>query len=803
MLLSFNWLKDFVKIDKTVDELSHDLTMCGIEVEEVIEIGSQWDNVIVAEIINVNPHPNADQLSLTLINTGSEKIQVVCGAQNIKDGLKIALALPGAELPGGLIIKKSKIRGEVSQGMICSETELGLGSFAEGIMHLSKDLIPGTPLKDALNLSDLVLDLAITPNRSDCLSVIGIAREVSAIYNLPIILPELSFRELTDSINDALKVEVKCPDLCSRYTARLINDVQIKDSPLWMRLRLENCGIRSKNNIVDITNYILLEWGQPLHAFDSNLINGSKIEVRKALADEKFITLDEISRTLPEQSVLICDNKSPVAIGGIMGGLESGIKNSTSSILLESAYFDPDTISKTSRAINLKSESSLRFEKGVDINNVVFALNRAASLISDLAGGIPLKGYIDAFSDTYKKQTNIDLKISKANKTLGLSLSYNEIKQIMTRLNMQITNESPDLLTVTAPSYRYDINREIDLIEEIARIQGYDNIPVTLPKSILTTKQLNQNVSFAGKLREIAISIGYSEVINYSFISPENMAAINFKNTDPRNDPLKILNPISSDQSVMRTTILPSLLLNLKHNQNNNITNIKFFEISNVFLKGKKETNHIESKKISGIISGIRNSENWSVKNENCDFYDIKSTVETILDRLNIKEYIFTSDNKEPCYHPLKTLNVCLNNENIGSLGEAHPDILDNYEIENNVYMFELDFEKLLKYSSKSPKFITFSRTPSIYRDLALIVDKNIPAEKVLKTISDFKNNLICEIKIFDFYQGKNINKDKKSLAFRIKFHSENRSLTDKEVNKIRDKLVSYLYTVLGIELRI
>ena len=300
MLLSLNWLKDFIEIDKTIDELAHDLTMCGIEVEEILKIGSQWDNVIVAEIIKVNPHPNADKLSLTQINTGTEEIPVVCGAQNIHDGLKIALALPGAELPGAFTIKKSKIRGEVSQGMICSEPELGLGTNAEGIMHLSPDLTPGTPLKDALNLSDTVLDLGITPNRSDCLSVIGIAREVSAIYNVPLKLPEFSIKESTDSINDSVKVEVKTPDLCSRYTARLINNVQIKDSPLWMRLRLENSGIRSINNIVDITNYILLEWGQPLHAFNSKLINGSKIEVRKSVKGEKFITLDEIERTLPE-----------------------------------------------------------------------------------------------------------------------------------------------------------------------------------------------------------------------------------------------------------------------------------------------------------------------------------------------------------------------------------------------------------------------------------------------------------------------------------------------------------------------
>lgn len=803
MLLSLDWLNDFITIDKSVDELSHDLTMCGIEVEEIIEIGSQWDNVIVAEIIKVKPHPNADKLSLTLVNTGTEEIPVVCGAQNIHDGLKIALALPGAELPGGFIIKESKIRGERSQGMICSEPELGFGINAAGIMHLSPELTPGTPLKEALNLTDTVLDLGITPNRSDCLSVIGIAREVSAIYNVPLKLPEFELKESTDSINVAVQVEVKAPDLCARYTARLINNVQIKDAPLWMRLRLEKCGIRAINNIVDITNYILLEWGQPLHAFDSKLINGNKLEIRKSTKNEKFTTLDKIERTLPEGSVLICDSKRPVAIGGIMGGLESGINDSTCSVLLESAYFDPAAISRTSRAINLKSEASLRFEKGVDINTVVFALNRAAALIADLSEGKALKGHIDVFSDTYKKQSGIDLKIDKANKTLGLSLSHNEIEQIMKKLNMQVKGKSSDTLTVTAPSYRYDINREIDLIEEIARIHGYDNIPVSFPKSILTAKNLNQNIGFTGQLREIAVSIGYTEVVNYSFIAPENLASINFKNTDPRSNPIKIINPISSEQSVMRTTILPSLLLNLKHNQNNNISSVKFFEISNVFLKGKNETEHIESKKISGIISGLRNSENWSIKNKNCDFYDIKNAVEIILDRLNIKDYHFNGHNKEQYLHPLRALNVFINNENIGSLGEAHPDILENFEIENSVYLFELDFEKLLKYSSKNPKFLQFSRNPAIYRDIALLVDKSITAEKILQTISEFKNKLICDIKIFDFYQGKNINKDKKSLAFRLKFHSESRTLTDKEVNKIRDKLVSYLYTVLGIELRI
>ena len=803
MLLSLNWLKDFVKIDKSIDELSHDLTMAGIEVEEIIEVGSQWNDIIVAEIIKVSPHPNADKLSLTKINTGTEEIPVVCGAPNISDGIKVVLALPGAKLPNGMGIKKSKIRGEVSQGMICSEPELGLGTDGSGIIHLSSDLKPGTPIKDALNLSDTVLDLGITPNRSDCLSVIGIAREVSAIYNIPITLPEFTVKETGCEIEKTVKVEVNTPELCSKYTARLINNVEIKPSPLWMRRRLENCGIRSINNIVDITNYILLEWGQPLHAFDSNLIKGRKIIVRESIKNEKFITLDEAERTLPEGSVLICDNESPVAIGGIMGGLKSGITDKTDSVLVESAYFDPASISKTSRKINLKSEASLRFEKGIDINTVLSALDRAAVLISELAEGTVLKGCIDVSSDTHKKQTQIELKISKANSTLGLSLSFDEVKQIMIKLNMQIINEAPDLLTIIAPSYRYDINREIDLVEEIARINGYDNIPVTFPKASLTAKQANQSINFAGKLRDIIISMGYSEVINYSFVAPENLNAMNFDDSDPRTQHMKILNPLSADQSVMRTSILPSLLLNLKHNQNNNISSIKFFEISNIFLKGSNDSEHIESKKISGLISGLRNSENWSIKNENSDFYDVKNTVETLFNRLNINEFTFTADFKEPYFHPLKTLTIMINNENIGTLGEVHPDILENFGIENSAYMFEMDFQKLLKYTSNSPKFVPFSRNPSVYRDLALLVDNSMTADKILEAISSFQNKLISEIKIFDFYQGNNIEKGKKSLAFRIKFHSDNRTLTDKEVNKIRDKLVSYLYTVLGIELRI
>lgn len=803
MLLSLNWLKDFVEINTAVDELAHALTMAGIEVEEIIDIGAEWDNVIVAEIMAVAPHPNADKLSLTRVHTGTEELPVVCGAKNISKGLKIALARPGAKLPNGMEIKKSKIRGEISHGMICSEPELGLGSDATGIMPLAADLVPGTPLADALNLRDTVLDLGITPNRSDCLSISGIAREVSAIYDVPLTFPETAPPETGDPIENTIAVTVNIPDQCPRYAARLLTDVTIGQSPLWMRRRLENCGIRAINNVVDITNYILLEWGQPMHAFDLDHISDNRINVNPAAADEKFTTLDEIQRKVPEGAVMICDGKAAVAIGGIMGGLKSGISDKTTAVLLESAFFEPASIAKTSRTLNLKTEASLRFEKGIDINTVIPALDRAADLVSRLAQGTVAKGRIDIHSDPLKKPAPIKLDIARANQTLGLNLTGLEMERILKKLNMTIDDACPDTLQVTPPGYRYDMNLEIDLIEEIARIHGYDNIPVTFPKSALTARQTNPRVCFADRLKQLALSLGYSEVINYSFIAPEHLRAINTAPADPRTDPVLILNPLSADQSAMRTSLLPSLLLNLKHNNNNHISNVRFFEISNIFTKTSDGSGIIESKRIAGLLSGIRNTENWSVTNESTDFFDIKGTVETLLARLYIRDFTFSAETVEPYLHPSKSLDIYINGDKIGSFGEIHPDVIDNFELENSAFLFEMDFDLLLKNAATGPAYTPFSRNPAIYRDLALLVDRTVSADKIVQTIKAFNNRLISDIKIFDFYQGNNIEKDKKSLAFRIKFHSDQRTLTDKEVNKIRDKLVSYLYTELGAELRI
>jgi len=802
MLLSINWLNDFISADIPVKDIADRLTMSGIEVEEIIEVGSQWNNIVVGEIMEISPHPNADKLSLTKVNTGGDIYSVVCGAPNISEGLKVPLALEGALLPNGIKIKRSKIRGEFSEGMICSETELDIGHNGNGIMSLQPDSKPGMPIAESLNLLDTILNICVTPNRPDCLSVIGLAREIAAIFKLPLLVPEIAVSETDRPIEDLISVEIEAPDLCPRYTARLVTDIIIRQSPLWMKRRLENCGIRSINNIVDITNYVLLEWGQPLHAFDSEMIKGNKIIVRKAKKAEKFITLDETERQLPENVLMICDGKRPVAIGGIMGGLNSGVSPKTSSVLLESAYFTPSSIAGSSKALKFKTESSQRFEKGVDINGVIPALNKAASLISQLSEGKVAKGFLDIFPNPPSESKPIMLSVTKINKTIGLELSKKEIKSILERLHIQIKEENSDTLHAVPPSFRYDICEPIDFIEEVVRIKGYEHIPVTYPKAALFSKPANKSLLLSSMIREIMISQGFYEVINYSFFSPSLLKYLNLAETDKRSNPVNILNPLSSSQSVMRTTILPSLLMNLKENQNNKIKTVKIFEISNVFFPKADGKPPVEIKKVSGLVSGLRYGEMWNLEQNEVDFYDIKGSIETLLKRLHISFYRFENDGREPYLHPKKMVSLFINDDYIGSIGEIHPDVLENFEIEGNACIFDLDFDLLASYYSEDVMFRPFSRHPAIYRDIALIIDENISAEKAYETIKSFKDKLICKISIFDCYFGKNIPSGKKSLGYRIKFQSTDRTLTDNEVNKIRDKLLSYLYSEIGAELR-
>ncbi len=803
MLLSINWLKDFIPAAIPATDIAEKLTMAGIEVEDIIQAGSRWNNVFVGDILEIAPHPNADKLSLAKVQCGSKIFSVVCGAPNISVGQKVPLALEGALLPNGLKIKRSKIRGQSSEGMICSEIELALGDDSSGIMVLPPETQSGLPFAESLNLYDTILDLGITPNRSDCLSVIGLAREISAIFKTPFVIPDCRLTEDGPPVEEMISVEIHAADLCPRYTARVLSDVSIQPSPLWMKTRLENCGIRAINNIVDITNYILLEWGQPLHAFDLNMINSDKIIVKRAEKGETFITLDETERILDTDMVMICDAATSVAIGGVMGGLHSGVSADTASILLESAYFTPASINKTSRTLNLKTESSQRFEKGIDIQGVAQASHRAALLMAQLSGGKISQGVLDIYPAALPQPKPIVLDMAKANKIIGFELSPNEAQDILERLSFQTTLHDNNTLATVPPGFRYDIAEPIDIIEEIARIKGYEHIPTTYPKACLSAKPESKAFLLASLMRNIMISLGFYEVINYSFFSPDCITGLKLSAKDPRCNPIHVLNPLSLSQSVMRTTILPSLLVNLKDNCNNKISNLKIFEIANIFLPATGGNQPDEIKMIAGLVSGLRYGQTWNLPQQETDFFDIKGMVETVLERLRIWPYLSKNDRHEPFLHPKKMLSYFVHNEYIGSIGELHPDILENFGIEcSSVCVFELNLDRIGSYFTDDVMFEPFSRFPAVYRDVALIVDQDIPAEKVYETIIAFKNKLICEVAFFDYYHGSTIPEGKKSLAYRIKFQSNERTLTDKEVNKIHENLLKHLSRSLGAELR-
>jgi phenylalanyl-tRNA synthetase beta chain len=581
-----------------------------------------------------------------------------------------------------------------------------------------------------------------------------------------------------------------------------VTGLTVKPSPLWMQRRLVNCGIRAINNLVDITNYILLEWGQPLHAFDFSFIHNGKIIVRKAARGDKFSTLDAIERELPDNALMICDGKRPVAVAGIMGGENSGILPTTDTVLIESAYFTPHSIARTSRTLNLKTEASLRFEKGIDINGVLPSLHRAAQLMAELGSGKIAKGCIDAYPAKLVASQPVRLSIKKTNAITGLSLSQPDVASVLERLQMATQAPDADTLLATPPSFRYDLNEPIDLIEEVARLTGYEHIPVTYPRAELSGNSENRNLKLAGIIRDCMINRGFFEVINYSFCAPEHIAGLRLTGEDVRSTPLPILNPLASSQSVMRTSIVPSLLINLQENLNNKSATIKLFELSRVFIPQGSDRQPREPRRLAGLMAGLQQGEGWNLHHNMVDFYDIKAAVESLLQRLRISGMRFLQDGREPYLHPHKMLSISAGDHCIGSLGEVHPDVLEHFDIKVPAYIFELDVDVLAKLWTDAVSFAPFSRQPAILRDIALIVDETVPAEKFFSAIAGFKNKLIAETTIFDCFRGGTIQPGKKSLAFRLKFQSNDRTLTDAEVNKIHDRLVAHLVQETGAELR-
>ena len=801
MKVSLNWLKDYVEIRMDWKELSHLLTMAGLEVEGATSVGEGFDKVVVAEILSIRRHPNADRLSLVEARTPLESYSIVCGATNIKVGQKVPLALVGARLPNGIEIKRSKIRGVLSEGMLCSEIELGLGQEASGIMILPPQLPLGTELAEGLGLKDAVLDISITPNRPDCLCVMGVAREIAALTRQKMRVPLPSLSDGGEEIHQKTSVTILDQDLCPRYVARMIEGVKIGPSPHWMSDRLEKVGIRSINNVVDVTNYVMMEYGQPLHAFDFEFLEEGRIVVRRAKEGEEFVTLDGVKRTLDGEMLMICDGVKPVAIAGVMGGLNSEIKEDTARVLLESAYFDPAGNRRTSRKLGLETEAAYRFGRGIDYGGCLSAANRASQLIQELAGGRVTEGVVDVYPVPIRPKP-IRLRVRRIHQVLGTEVSAKEARNYLENLELEVQEEKEDVLVVQPATFRGDLEREIDLIEEVARLNGYDRIPITIPTGPPSPEKRSKEFLVERKAIELLIAHGYHEVINYSFTSPVSGDKVGLPPDDPRRQVLRILNPLAEDFSVMRTTLIPGLMETVQYNLSRKNSSLKLFELKKVFLSQVGERLPREVKFLAGLAMGFDSGPHWAFPQRPVDFYDIKGCVEDLMDALQIKNAKFSKTEDIPYLHPGKASQVVLDHEVLGVLGEIHPEVLGQYEIRGKGYLFEMDFSKMVKWAGEEKRFQPLPKFPAVYRDLSVVVDKAMEAERVMETIRTFRQPYVEEVTLFDLYQEPPIPEGKKGISYRIRYQANDRTLTDEEVNQYHERILARLKEVFQLDLR-
>jgi phenylalanyl-tRNA synthetase beta chain len=801
MKFTLNWLKDYIDFDLSPEELSHKLTMAGLEVEDVIYQGKGLENVIAAQITELAPHPDAEKLSLCKVTDGENTYPIVCGANNMKAGDKVALAKIGAKLPPGpkfeegLKIKKAKIRGEVSEGMLCAENELGLGEESDGIIILPESANVGNAIVDELGINDVIFEVGITPNRPDCLSVIGVAREVAALTGNTVKHPDSKIAEDGEALNNIAKVELLDPEKCPRYSCRVIKNVQIGPSPAWLKRRLEASDIRSINNDVDITNFVLLEFGQPLHAFDYDLLEDHKIVVRAAENGETITTLDNIERKLTDSDLLICDGKRPIALAGVMGGANTEVSENTTNVLLESAYFDPTTVRKTSKSTGLRSESSYRFERGIDPNGVTNALNRAAELIRELGGGEIAKGLIDEYPTTIEP-AEVKISLDRANKFLGTNINSDGLIKIANGLEFENLGSDKNDFTFRIPTFRVDITREIDLIEELARLYGYDNIPTTLPAVRMKSDNVNINKLVQDKFKEVLISTGFNEVINYSFEDHELLSLIN------KTQALRILNPLTTESSAMRTSLIPGLLKNAVLNLNHQEQDLRLFEIGKVYIPIEDKELPNEIRKIAATATGTRMPEFWGKKE--FDFFDFKSILEKGFESLMIWDDVVFQDAQEIEFlHPGKSARLVIDDKDIGYVGELHPNLSEKLDLSKGLYIMEIDLDKIASLSRKKKKiFRPLPKFPSVRRDIALIVDESIPVGGILDEIGKSGSSLIEHAAIFDVYTGDHVEEGKKSVAVSLRLRATDKTLTEEEINKVQEKTLKKLGLALGAELR-
>lgn len=799
MQVSYNWLKEYVDIDLTADELAEVMTRAGVAVEHVIPTNKGVSGVVAALVLDKTPVPDT-HLNLCHVTTdGENNIQVVCGAANVDAGQKIPFAMVGAELPGGLKIKKAKLRGVESNGMICSSKELGIDpeqippEQKEGILVLPEDTVLGTPITEIMGLDDYILELDLTPNRSDCLSVLNIAQEIGALLGKEVRLPQPEFTADNDDVNQLMTVEIAAPELCHRYAGKMIRGVKIQPSPFWLQHRLQCAGMRPINNIVDVTNYVMMEYGQPLHAFDYHELADHKINVRKAAADEEIVTLDSQKRTLTDEMLLICDGARAVAVAGVMGGENTEVTDRTTDVFIESAYFNATSVRRTSTKLGLRSEASIRFEKGINLDTVLTAAERAAQLMQLTGGGVVVGGAIDNYPTKHEPVT-ITLQLAKVNNLLGTDIADARIKEILESLNFHILQDNGTAITVEVPGYRPDCSIPEDLIEEVARVYGYDAIPQTLPYGASSRGSLTAAQKIRDNLIQSLAGMGLHEVMNYSFINKNNDEKLNYPEGDIRRNSIPIMNPLSEEQGHMRTSIVPGLLNTVLFNHNRRNEDVAIFELGKIFLlEGELTPQTLANEKWTlGIALKGKTTQTWSHSGIAYDFYYLKGIVEELLADLKIADTSFVPCKDNSIYHPGRAAYLYLNGQQAGVFGEIHPAIADNYGLEDRVYVAELDVDTIIAVGTGAIQLKPLPKFPASTRDMAVVVSEAVAAADLEKAIWAAGSALLDDVKIFDVYQGGQIASGSKSIAFALTFQAD-RTLTVEEVNVEYDKIFGAL----------
>ncbi len=795
MRLSLNWLKEFVDVAVSPEDLADRLTMAGFEVEAIEFLTPDFAGVRVGKVLKVEPHPQADRLVVTEVTDGRRTFQVVCGAPNVAAGRLYPFAPPGAVLSGQRELKAVKLRGILSEGMLLAEDELGLSDDHATLMDLPQYLPLGCDLAEALHLSDVVLEVAVTPNRPDCLSVLGLAREVAALLRRPLRLPNIDVPEASEPAAALTRVTILDPVHCPRYAARLLDGLTVAPSPFWLRRRLEVAGLRAINNLVDVTNYVLLELGQPLHAFDFDRLAGGEIVVRLPKPTEhRFTTLDGQERPLTPDTLLICDRDHPVALAGVMGGLFSEVTAATRRVLIESAYFNPSTIRRTSKRLGLSTEASYRFERGVDPDGVIRALERAAQLMALLGGGRVLAGLLDEYPIPVPRP-RLSLRLSRINRILGTGFSQAEVQEILDALHLPALALDAENLVIQVPSHRGDLEREIDLIEEVARLGGYENIPVALPGAAAAVPAAPPEVRVRRQVRQLLVGLGFCEAITYSFQS-ERLCGLLEEDLQP----LRLANPLSEEQALMRTSLLPGLIEAAKKNLQRQAPSIRLFEIAPTFHPEPDRDLPRETPWIAGLLYGVRDEASWLAQEAPLDFFDLKGTVETLLLGLSVPAPAFVPGNLPPFLR--YGARVLAAQTPLGWLGELQPRLADRLDLEGPVFVFQLDLKALAAVAQPFPLYAPLPKYPAVYRDVALVVDKGIPAAEVNEALLRLGRPWLEEAYLFDVYVGEQIPPGKRSLAFHLTYRDPGRTLTDEAVDRHHQKLVEALARELGADLR-